>query len=66
MTHRIKNLPLFVLLVGGLIFSVCYNFYQAQKIEHLENTIICNTFLDPFDYSKIKEEIMRLEHIKYE
>ena len=66
MTNRIKNLPLFVLLIGGLIFSVSYNFYQAQQIEYLENTITCNSFLDPFDYNKIKREIMRLENVKYE
>lgn len=66
MTNRSKNLPIYILLIGALVFSVSYNIYQAQKIETLENTITCNSFLDPFDYNKIKEEIMRLENVKYE
>jgi hypothetical protein len=66
MTNRIKNLPLFVFLVGGLFFSAGYNFYQAQRIKDLENTIASNGFLDPFNYEKIKEEITRLENVKYE
>lgn len=59
-------MSLFVLLVGGLLFSAGYNFYQAQRIKDLENTIVSNGFLDPFNYEKIKEEITRLENVKYE
>jgi len=66
MTNRIKNLPLFVLLVGSLVISAGYNLYQAQKIKDLENTIVSDDFLDPFNYETIKQEIIRLENVKYE
>lgn len=66
MINRCNNLVIFVILVGGLIFSIGYNVYQAEIINDLENTISCHSIVDPFDYEKIKEEILRLENVKYQ
>jgi len=66
MNHRIKNLPIIVLVFGSLFFSVSYNIYQAKRIQDLENNIVVKNLLEPFNYEEIKGEILRLENIKYE
>lgn len=66
MTNRCTNLTALVILVGCLIFSIGYNLHQAQTIERLQNTIKFHSVSDPFDYEKIKEEILRLENVKYQ
>lgn len=66
MINRSPNLTLYVIILGFLCFSIGYNFHLTQRINQLENIVHCNTFMDPFDYEKIKEEILRLENVKYE
>lgn len=66
MTNRCNNLTTLVILIGALIFSIGYNFHQAQVINKLQNTISFHSVSDPFDYEKIKQEILRLENVKYE
>lgn len=66
MTNRCNNLTVLVILIGSLIFSIGYNFHQAQIIDRLQNTIKFHSVSDPFDYEKIKQEILRLENVKYE
>jgi hypothetical protein len=65
MTNRCNGLATLVVLIGGLIFSIGYNFYQAHEIKTLQNTINCHSAVDPFDCEKIKQEILRLENVKY-
>lgn len=66
MINRSPHLTLYVIILGFLCFSIGYNFHLTQRINQLENIVHCNTLMDPFDYEKIKEEILRLENIKYE
>jgi hypothetical protein len=66
MINRSPNLTLYVIILGFLCFSVGYNFHLTQRINQLENIIHCNALMDPFDYEKIKAEILRLENVKYE
>lgn len=66
MIDRSPNLTLYVIILGFLCFFTAYHFYLTQRINHLENIVHCNTLMDPFDYEKIKGEILRLENVKYE
>lgn len=63
MTSRSKKLAVFTLLIGALIFSVSLNFYQSSVIDRL---MAVQTANDTFDYEAIKQEIQRLENVKYE
>lgn len=66
MIDRSPHLTLYVIILGLLCFSMGYSFHLTQKINQLESIIHCNTFIDPFDYERIKQEILRLENTKYE
>lgn len=66
MTNRSPHLTLYITILGLLCFSMGYNLHLTQRINQLESIIHCNTFIDPFDYERIKQEILRLENTKYE
>lgn len=66
MINRSNNLTYFTVCIGCLLLSIGYNIYLSERIRDLENTIHCNRWVSPFDYEQIKNELLRLDKVKYE
>lgn len=64
MLYRSKHMSCYCLLVGGLLFSLGFNFIQYYRIQKLESYTVQNWLSVP-EYEIIKTEIERLENVKY-
>jgi hypothetical protein len=66
MINRSKHLPIYILLIGIILFSVGINIVFYNRILILQDFMVgANPWVDLEQFHSMKQEIQRLQNDKY-